>query len=204
MAIQVFTAVCGAYQENAYLVADEGSDVCVLIDPGDDAGALRALIARSGRKPAAILLTHGHFDHMLGAQLFDLPVYVHASDAELLTDPAKCAFDSLISSMPMPEGLKITPYGEELHIAGMDFRVLHTPGHTAGSVCLYLPDEAVMFSGDTLFQAGFGRMDLYSGSQKAMRHTLMYLLRELPPEICVYPGHGPVTSIGTEKDRYEL
>ena len=99
--------------------------------------------------------------------------------------------------------IQALPLDEELSVAGLDFEIIHTPGHSKGSACLYLPDEGALFSGDTLFRAGFGRMDLYGGSQLQMRDSLRCLLA-LPQEVRVYPGHGMSTTIGDERSRYKL
>ena len=106
------------------------------------------------------------------------------------------------ATMPGPV-IRALPFGEKLSAAGMDFEILPTPGHSKGSVCLYLPAEGVLFSGDTLFLAGFGRMDLYGGSPMEMRESLKRLFA-LPPETRVYPGHGGETTIGAERSRYRL
>lgn len=205
MAINILTLCCGPYQENAYLAWADGREDCVLVDPGGDLPALRRAIGE--RRLAAILLTHGHFDHILAAKpladAFGAPVYIHADDAEMLNDPEKDAYDAYAADLPQPTDLAAAPFGEELSAAGMDFEILHTPGHSKGSACLYLPAERVLFSGDTLFQAGFGRMDLYGGSPMQMRDSLKKLFA-LPGDVAVYPGHGGTTTIGAEKGRYRL
>lgn len=184
--------VCGAYAENAYIVNGD-----ILIDPGDGLEAILAVVS----KPRAILLTHGHFDHMLAAEeiqkRFGTPVYVHPADGPMLSDEKTSAYLRQDASMPMPTSIEWQPYGE----TAFGFKVLHTPGHTEGSVCLYAEEEGVLFSGDTLFQAGFGRTDLAGGSSTAMRRSLRQLLA-LPRETRVLPGHAGETTIGIECGRY--
>ena len=184
--------VCGAYAENAYCIDGE-----LLIDPGDDLPAL----ARLAGGIKAILLTHGHFDHMLAAEELQkrtgVPVYVHPLDAPMLSDASLSAYNPEVSSLPQPGHIACTAYPESL----FGFRVLHTPGHTPGSVCLYREEEKVLFSGDTLFQAGFGRTDLAGGSMHQLLSSLRTLLA-LPRDVRVYPGHGESTTIDEECRRY--
>lgn len=184
--------VCGAYAENAYCIDGE-----LLIDPGDDLPTL----ARIAGGIKAILLTHGHFDHMLAAEELQkrtgVPVYVHPLDAPMLSDASLSAYNPEVSSLPQPGHIACTAYPESL----FGFRVLHTPGHTPGSVCLYHEAEKVLFSGDTLFRAGFGRTDLAGGSMHQLLSSLRTLLA-LPRDIKVYPGHGESTTIDEECRRY--
>lgn len=184
--------VCGAYAENAYCIDGE-----LLIDPGDDLPTL----ARIAGGIKAILLTHGHFDHMLAAEELQkrtgVPVYVHPLDAPMLSDASLSAYNPEVSSLPQPGHIACTAYPESL----FGFRVLHTPGHTPGSVCLYHEAEKVLFSGDTLFRAGFGRTDLAGGSMHQLLSSLRTLLA-LPRDVRVYPGHGESTTIDEECRRY--
>jgi glyoxylase-like metal-dependent hydrolase (beta-lactamase superfamily II) len=155
-----------------------------------------------------VLLTHGHFDHIMAAgemaRDFNAPVYVGAEDAEMLNDITKSDYTGMLGlgQADWP-AIDATPFPESLQACGMDFTVLSTPGHSRGSVCLYLEDEAVLFSGDTLFRAGYGRLDLYGGKMGAMLRSLKGLFT-LPGAVRVYPGHGEATTIGEEKARYRI
>lgn len=205
--MNITRVVCGTYAENAYLICPESGAHCLLIDPGDDLSALNAAIADSGRKLAAILLTHAHFDHTLAAkplaEAWSVPIYLHAADAEMLCDPGKNAYPGApVANLPCPAGLSPLPYPENVFpLEGISFRILHTPGHTMGGVCLYCEAEKIVFSGDTLFADGFGRMDLYGGSHKQMRVSLRMLL-SLPEDVRLLPGHGGETTIGAVRGKY--
>lgn len=198
---------CGAYQTNAYLVCPDGRADAFLIDPGDDLALLRRAIADSGRRLSAILLTHGHFDHMLAAEPLrretGAEVFVSAADAELLTDPVKNAFNREVSVLELPKMLPFEALEDEIEVCGAKMQVLSTPGHTRGSVCFYEKEGGVLFSGDTLFQAGYGRTDLYGGDMFALARSLKTLLT-LPEDTRVLPGHGGETTIGAERRRYRL
>ena len=206
MPIQIQSVCCGEIGENAWIVWREDRDDCVVIDPGDEYMKLKRAIG--DKKVAAILLTHGHFDHIMAvgemAAQTHAPVYVGAQDMEMLNDPVLNGRAGLMGVMRMDgPAIDAQPFGAKLSAAGLDFEILPTPGHSKGSVCLYLPDENVLFSGDTLFMAGFGRMDLHGSSPMHMRDSLRQLFA-LPPGVRVCPGHGMSTTIGDERSRYRL
>ena len=206
MAIDIRRVICGVIQENCYIVQAEGRDDCIVVDPGDDYSKLKAAIG--DRRVGAVLLTHGHFDHIMAAgqmaKDFGAPVYVGAEDAQMLNDITKSDYTGMLglarADWPV---IDAAPFPESLQVCGMDFTVLPTPGHSRGSVCLYLQDEAVLFSGDTLFRAGYGRLDLYGGRMGDMLRSLKALFT-LPGNVKVYPGHGEATTIGEERARYRL
>ena len=138
------------------------------------------------------------------ARDFGAPVYVGAEDAEMLNDITKSDYTGMLGLARADwPAIDAAPFGESLSVCGMDFTILPTPGHSRGSVCLYLKDEAVLFSGDTLFCAGYGRLDLYGGKMGDMLKSLKKLFA-LPQGVKVYPGHGDATTIGEEKARYRI
>ena len=209
--LEIRRVLCGAYGENAYLVFAPGADEAVLIDPGDGLAALRQALAASGRKFGAILLTHGHFDHTLAAgplaRESGALVYAHADDLSMVEDARLNVYDAAAATLPAPAGVGARPYlaadGEAFAVCGLSLRLLHTPGHTPGSVCLYSEADGTLFSGDTLFARGYGRTDLPGGSDAQMLASLRALFA-LPEETRVLPGHGGETTLGREKRYYRL
>ena len=172
-----------------YILGLEGRKDCVVIDPGDEADRIRK--AAEGRRIAVILLTHGHFDHIGGIEGLreeDTPVLIHPLDREMLGDPVLNASEGLLRRrITAPEASGLIREGEELHLAGMTIQVLHTPGHTPGSVCYRIGDD--LFTGDTLFEHGWGRTDLPGGSEHDMFSSLRRLI-PLSRTMRIHPGHG--------------
>lgn len=194
--------VVGVVGTNCYFIVNEQTKECLIIDPGDNADALAQKIEAGGYVPQAILLTHGHFDHIMGVEglrgRYDLPVYVHEADAEMLERPdLNCGM--MIGTSVSVKADKILRDGDKLALAGMNIEVLHTPGHTPGGVCYYFPKEEVVFSGDTLFCESVGRTDLPGGDMSALVRSVREKVLKLPDLTIVYPGHGEPTKISTEK-----
>ena len=182
----------GAYQTNTYIVRDrEDSKLCVVIDPGYEANTILDYLDEEGLTAKAILLTHGHFDHVgavkeLAAET-GCDVYIHAAESQL---PPMMTAGALYYTHTYGEGDKVSP------IEGMEIAVLHTPGHTPGSVCLLYGQH--LFSGDTLFQGSCGRVDFPGGSPREMMESLNRLA-SLQLNYRVHPGHGDSTTLDTEK-----
>lgn len=199
--MKLLTLETGAYQANCY-VCDCGDGVAVIIDPGDDAGRIRAALLEAKVTPEAILLTHGHLDHISALPellaVWPVPVYLAAGDARF----AFTAQNEIPCYQPVgmvPEKLKDLTDGQTLTFGSATVTVLATPGHSPGSVCFQVKDGEtdVLFSGDTLFAGSIGRTDFPGGDNAAMGKSLRRLAA-LPPALPVYPGHGPATSIGRE------
>ena len=171
-----------------YLLFPEAGDACLVIDPGDEARRIRE--AAGTRRIAAILLTHGHFDHIGAVRDLMAPgteLLIHPLDRPMLSDGALNAGQSLLGrSVTAPEPTHLVREGEELTLAGLKVRVLHTPGHTPGGVCYDI--EGCLFTGDTLFHHGWGRTDLPGGDEHALFASLRRLL-PLSQTHPIYPGH---------------
>lgn len=198
------TSMClGSLMTNCYLAKNQTTGEMLLVDPAAGADRIIQRIRQSEGKPVAILLTHGHFDHIgaveeLREQYPGIKVYLHEKEADLARNPAaNLSSDFDCACTVKPDVLVHSQ--EELKVAGFLIRVLFTPGHTPGSCCYYLPEEGVLFSGDTLFAGSCGRTDFPGGSGRMMRESLEMLVTMLPEETKVYPGHDSFTTIGEEK-----
>jgi hydroxyacylglutathione hydrolase len=206
----------GSWAANCYVVATAAGAECVVVDPGQDAAPGIAEIVREHRlKPVAVLLTHGHLDHMWSvtpvAGSYDATAWIHPADRHLLADPmAGISRESAAMLLggryefTEPDDVAELADGQQLELAGLEVVVDHTPGHTAGSVTFRTPygqDEIseVMFSGDLLFAGSIGRTDLPGGDHPTMLETLRHKVLTMPDDVVVLPGHGEQTSIGRER-----
>lgn len=199
----------GSLAANCYLVAPGPGEECVIIDPGQDAGpGIEEVIAAHRLKPVAVLLTHGHLDHVwsvapvCGAR--DIPAYIHPADRELLTDPAKGLAlgpgQQLFGGIEFTEPDEVAELadGMTLRLAGIELVVDHAPGHTRGSVAFRHAD-GMLFTGDLLFAGSIGRSDLPGGDHQELLASVARVCLTLPDETWVLPGHGPDTTIGAER-----
>ena len=195
MIIQRF--VQGAYQANNYLITDEESGESVLIDCSDKIPEIDESVNLK-----YILLTHGHFDHVLGVNHYDAPVLIHKKDVLQLksTNAVLLMYGLPTGETPRHDGF--VKDGDELFIGNTKIKVIHTPGHTKGCVC-YLIDGK-LFSGDTLFLETVGRTDLPGGNFKKLENSVKNILFQLDDSTVVYPGHGAETTIGHEKLHNEV
>ncbi|PZG20794.1 MBL fold metallo-hydrolase [Nonomuraea aridisoli] len=199
----------GAFQTNCYVVAPAAGEECVIVDPGQDATqGVEELLREHRLKPVAVLLTHGHLDHVwsvapvCGAR--DIPAWIHPDDRHLLSDPAagwSGTSASLFGDLRLsePDDVRELSDGAVLTLAGLELVVDHTPGHTRGSVSFRLPDDAIMFAGDLLFAGSIGRTDLPGGDYATILRSLAAKCLTLPDDTVVLPGHGPQTTIGRER-----
>lgn len=201
--IRIETWVLGAVSTNCYLVYNEDSKEAVVVDPAGNYPFISNKCRELGVTPSAVLLTHGHFDHMLAApeirRAFQLKIYASETEDAMLADPGLNLSERF---QGMPLGFHADEFvtdGQELTFLGVTWQVLETPGHTAGSVCYYIPEERLLLAGDTLFRESYGRTDFPTGSSSQMVHSILDRLFVLPDDTTVYPGHGELTSIGYEK-----
>ena len=199
----IVQSVCvGMVATNCYFLQNEETNEMLIVDPADNAPALiRKIDAMAGR-PQAILLTHGHFDHVMAVQplreKYGIPVIADAAEEALLADPDLNLSGMSGASVSLKADMLVGE-GDRPEVSGFSFRVLHTPGHTAGSCCYYFEQEKVLMSGDTLFEGSCGRTDFPTSSWAEMGRSLKRLVTELPEDTAVYPGHMGPTTIGQEK-----
>lgn len=194
--------VIGPIGTNCYIVINEETKECFVTDPAACPPELVSHIRSTGLKVQAVLLTHGHFDHIMGiddfVRKFPVPVYAHEAEKELLEN-AQLNSSAMYGMGYTYSGAEYLKDGQVLTIAGFEIHVIYTPGHTAGSCCYYIPAEHVLISGDTLFHASIGRTDLPTGSSSQLVRSVREKLMVLPEETKVYPGHMEETTIGYEK-----
>lgn len=194
----------GPLQCNCSVIGDEQSREAIVIDPGDDIAQIVALIQKHNLQVKQIVITHAHIDHVGGAMklraVTGAPILLNQSDYALLkmldvqaawlgmANPGKVEIDQSVGS------------GDLVQTGSLAAQVLHTPGHTEGSICLYFPAEKTLIAGDTLFAGSIGRTDLPGGSYEKIIHSLHDQILALPDDTAVVPGHGPLTNIGQERD----
>jgi len=197
--------ILGGYQTNCYVLRkDDSAKDCLIIDPGLEAEELIEFLDKEKLNPVAVVLTHGHIDHIAGVvtlrdRFAQIKVYIHNLDAEMLTNP-----NINLSAM---SGMAIVTEAEDvslkerdvIDLAGVKLLVLHTPGHTPGGISLYSKQTGVVFVGDTLFADSIGRTDFPGGSMSQLLNSVREKLFTLPEQTEVYPGHGPATTIAAEK-----
>ena len=192
----------GPVQTNCYFAINKEIKEALVIDPGEEAARLMQQIKAQGLTVAAILLTHGHFDHAGAAEelstLCNAPIYAHEAEKETL-ESEKLNACWMIGKKETYRADLFVKDEQELDLAGFHIRVLFTPGHTKGGCCYYFPYENVVFSGDTLFQMSVGRTDLEGGSMSQIVRSIQEKLMPLPEQTVVYPGHGEATTIETER-----
>lgn len=195
----------GVLQCNCSIFGDEETREAIVFDPGDEIDSILAILARHGLTVKAIVITHAHIDHIGGAAklkaVTGAPVHMNANDQELydhldvqaqwlgMATPGRTEIDSGARD------------GDTLRLAATDFHILHTPGHTQGSLCLWIPAEQKLIAGDTLFRDSVGRTDLPGGNHRQLLASIEDKLLRLPEETVVIPGHGPSTTIGRERER---
>ena len=190
--------IVGPLQANCYLLADSSSQQAVIIDPGDEVAVLSDMIAQAQAAVTAILCTHGHPDHIGAAvalaEVSNIDkIYLHPAEVEMLSELG-------VPEMTEHLGPRLQTYdeGDQLEVGKLAVRVIHTPGHSPGSVCLAV--QQMLFTGDTLFDGGVGRTDLPGGSDSQLRASLQRIVKEFPPQTVIYPGHGPTSTLAAQRE----
>lgn len=196
----------GLLGTNCYIVACEKSSEAIVIDPGfteDELASFIQTINHQGLKIKFIVNTHGHVDHICGNErlkkVTGAKIAIHEKDADMLTDPSTNLSGALGLKEISPPTDVLLIDGDTLEFGSLKLRVLHTPGHTRGSICLHDSSNRVVFTGDTLFAGSIGRTDLPGASFKDIMRSIRDKLMVLPDETVVYPGHGEATTIGKER-----
>jgi hydroxyacylglutathione hydrolase len=202
MKAKLQSLVLGPIMTNVYFLENPETKEMILIDPADAAERIESKVREMDGTPVAILLTHAHFDHILALdavrKTYQVPVYVEEKDEPVLENPEwnLSGWQGLSISTKADHLLRD---GDILQLAGMEIHVLHTPGHTQGSCCYYLPDQKMVFTGDTLFCESYGRTDFPTSSAADIQNSVRRLLRELPPDTDVFPGHESFSRIEEER-----
>jgi glyoxylase-like metal-dependent hydrolase (beta-lactamase superfamily II) len=204
--LNIETIPLGPIQTNCFILWPEGESSCWIVDPGGLPGPILKIIDATNLRPEMIINTHGHWDHFMGNRSLkdkfpDLPLAIHEADADVLPDSDKNLSLFLIGKeIVSPPANRFLKDGDELPLGSLMFKVIHTPGHTPGGVCLYCAKAKTVIVGDLIFAGGgVGRTDFPGASQKQLTESITKLFVLLPEDTTVYPGHGPSTTIGEEK-----
>lgn len=203
--MKIDTIVLGDFEANCYCVrTDETASTCMLIDPGMNPEPLIHFLHRNNLTPEAVVLTHGHVDHIGGVETVrqhwpKVQVAISEQDAEMLTDPNK-NLSILAGVLVQARPAEILFNGQRyFQAAGLHFEIIQTPSHTPGGICLYNSEDQTLFCGDTLFAGSVGRSDFPGGNHELLIDRIKHKLLILPEQTRVYPGHGPATTIRAEK-----
>jgi len=198
----ILETICvGPLEVNCYILAQDKNSLAIIIDPGAEARKIRKVLDSHGLKPAFIVNTHGHYDHIGADDQFDVPVYAHKEEVALLRDP-KINLSGLFS-LPyhVKVEIKILKEGSLLELDGIQLKVAHIPGHSPGGIALLMqkPTEKIAFTGDSLFRQSIGRSDLEGGNEELLIRLIKEKLLILADDTVIYPGHGYPSTIGEEK-----
>ncbi|MFH1189122.1 MAG: MBL fold metallo-hydrolase [Candidatus Omnitrophota bacterium] len=189
--------VVGPLGTNCYVVADASTGDACLIDPGSDPESVKRFIEREGLTLKFIINTHGHGDHIGANAVFGAPIFIHRADADFLTDPGKNMSRAFAADIMSPKADRMLEEGDVLRVGAIELKVLHTPGHTPGSISVVTDGAA--FTGDALFAGSIGRTDFEYGDHDALIRSIADKLFALKDDTVIYPGHGELSTIGEEK-----
>ncbi|MDQ3809438.1 MAG: MBL fold metallo-hydrolase [Chloroflexota bacterium] len=202
--LEVRGVVVGLFQENCWIIGSRRRGEALVVDPGDEPEEILALARDMGVRVTRVVASHAHLDHIMAAgavvEATGAPFLLHRSDLALAENMPISARHWLGQEVPPPPQPAAFPsHGDDLEVAGVTLRVIHTPGHTPGSLCLYAPDAGLLFSGDTLFRESIGRTDLPGGDSRQILRSIAEHLLALPDDTRVLPGHMQETTIGHER-----
>lgn len=200
MILETFTV--GPFAENCYLIGE--APALAVVDPGAESERLFRRIETEGWRPEAVLLTHGHLDHIAHAahvaERYGIGLRIHEADLPYLRHPQMPEYGAMMGYRPPPEPEGFLEDGQELAVAGLTLKVLHCPGHTPGHVVLIHQASRSILVGDVIFQRGVGRTDLPGGDTATLAHSIQQRLFRLPGDYTLYPGHGPPTTLDEERE----
>lgn len=200
--VQLGMFVLGVVNTNTYVVYDENTRDAYIVDPGDEYQGVLDYIAEHRLRVRAIIATHGHFDHILGVDYFrdklGVEFYMHREDIVIAQDSIGWLTKWGIRRRDPPKPDQLIEDDVNLKLGSLDIKLIHTPGHTPGSICIYLCNAKILFSGDTIFYESVGRTDLPGGSDVDLMKSLRKIFTSLPIETAVYPGHGSTTTLKHE------
>ena len=200
MILESFTV--GPFAENCYLIGE--APRLAVVDPGAESERLFARIDEAGWRPEAVLLTHGHLDHIAHAahvaERYGIGLRIHEADLTYLRHPQMPEYGAMMGYRPPPEPEAFLEDGQELAVAGLSLKVLHCPGHTPGHIVLIHEASRSILVGDVIFQRGVGRTDLPGGDTATLAHSIQERLFRLPGDYALYPGHGPPTTLDEERE----
>lgn len=191
--------VVGSMEVNCYILGSEKSKEAVIIDPGDDYPKIKKAIDKLKLIPKFIVNTHGHMDHIGADDKFNLPIYIHKLDKECLVNPNKNLSAMFGMAYSVKSEIRQLEDTDTINIDNLILEVIHTPGHTPGGICIKV--DNIIFTGDTLFMGGVGRTDFPGASEEKLFSSIREKLLVFSDDTVIYPGHGPQSSIGRERER---
>jgi hydroxyacylglutathione hydrolase len=195
----------GPWQTNCYVVRVEGETDCWIVDAGFDPEAMIDAVGQRGLTPVRIVLTHAHLDHIAGLEQMrsawpDASIGIHSSEVDFLASPELNLSAMMGMAIKAPPADDVFKHGGALELGGHAFEIRHTPGHSPGGITLYQPEARAAIVGDTLFAGSIGRYDFPTSDGPTLMRSIREQLLTLPDDVAVYPGHGPETTIGRERD----
>ena len=195
------TISVGPMQVNCYILASGEDSQALIIDPGGEGRKIKLVLDKHKLKPAFIINTHGHYDHIGSDNEFGVPIYIHSKDLALLEDPQLNLSGLFALPYRVKSEIRILEDNQNIELQDLQLKVLHVPGHTPGGIALLMikPTDKIVFTGDSLFCQGIGRSDLSGGDEFLLKKAIKEKLLTLADDTVIYPGHGPSSTIGEEK-----